>query len=84
MDVDGGGEAEAVSSKQVQVRFVTKLKPPSKAPQASISIPANLTRFGLSALVNNLLQAGTFYFWVSLYLNIYFFYDFGWIWQKLS
>ncbi|KAL8528446.1 hypothetical protein ACS0TY_006034 [Phlomoides rotata] len=57
MDIDGGGEAVEVSSRQVQVRFVTKLKPPYKAPQASISIPANLTRFGLSALVNNLLQA---------------------------
>ncbi|KAL8470980.1 hypothetical protein ACS0TY_033525 [Phlomoides rotata] len=57
MDIDGGGEDAEVSSRQVQVRFVTNLKPPYKVPQASISIPANLTRFGLSALVNNLLQA---------------------------
>ncbi|KAI3462886.1 hypothetical protein Pfo_019549 [Paulownia fortunei] len=57
MDIDGGGGAAEVSSRQVQVRFVTKLKPPYKAPQGSISIPANLTRFGLSALVNNLLQS---------------------------
>ncbi|KAL6499150.1 WD repeat-containing protein 12 [Orobanche hederae] len=55
MDIDEGGGADDVSSRQVQVRFVTKLKPPYKLPQASISIPANLTRFGLSALVNNLL-----------------------------
>ncbi|KAG6418197.1 hypothetical protein SASPL_120397 [Salvia splendens] len=49
---DGEGEGEA---RQVQVRFVTKLQHPYKVQQASISIPANLTRFGLSALVNNLL-----------------------------
>ncbi|PIM98613.1 Microtubule binding protein YTM1 (contains WD40 repeats) [Handroanthus impetiginosus] len=57
MDIDGDGGAAEDSSRQVQVRFVTKLKPPYKAPPASISIPANLTRLGLSALVNNLLQA---------------------------
>ncbi|CAA0823360.1 Transducin/WD40 repeat-like superfamily protein [Striga hermonthica] len=57
MDIDQSGGADDESSRQVQVRFVTKLKPPYKVPQASISIPANLTRFGLSALVNNLLQA---------------------------
>ncbi|XP_073159437.1 ribosome biogenesis protein WDR12 homolog [Henckelia pumila] len=56
MDVDDGGGSEF--SRQMQVRFVTKLKPPYKAPPASISIPANLARFGLSALLNNLLQAG--------------------------
>ncbi|XP_073057709.1 ribosome biogenesis protein WDR12 homolog isoform X1 [Primulina eburnea] len=55
MDIDGG---ESKSSRQVQVRFLTKLKPPYKVPPASISIPANLARFGLSALLNNLLQAG--------------------------
>ncbi|XP_057768623.1 ribosome biogenesis protein WDR12 homolog isoform X2 [Salvia miltiorrhiza] len=52
MDIDGDGQGEA---RQVQVRFVTKLQQPYKVQQASISIPANLTRFGLSALVNNLL-----------------------------
>ncbi|KZV45451.1 hypothetical protein F511_20624 [Dorcoceras hygrometricum] len=55
MDNDGGGSE---SSRQVQVRFVTKLNPPYKAPPSSISIPANFARFGLSALLNNLLQAG--------------------------
>ncbi|KAI3452220.1 hypothetical protein Pfo_008885 [Paulownia fortunei] len=58
MDIGGGGGVVEESSRQVQVRFVTKLKPPYKAPPTSISIPANLTRFGLSALLNNLLQAG--------------------------
>ncbi|KAL0310206.1 UNVERIFIED_CONTAM: Ribosome biogenesis protein WDR12 [Sesamum calycinum] len=57
MDIDGGAGAAEESARQVQVRFVTKLKPPYRAPPASISIPANLTRFGLSALVNNLLQS---------------------------
>lgn len=51
------GDVEEASTR-VQVRFVTKLKPPYKAPPISIAIPTNLTRFGLSALVNNLLKAG--------------------------
>ncbi|GFP90405.1 ribosome biogenesis protein wdr12 homolog [Phtheirospermum japonicum] len=57
MDIDEIEGADDLSSRQVQVRFITKLKPPYKVAHASISIPANLTRFGLSALVNNLLQA---------------------------
>lgn len=56
MDIDGDAEE---ASRRIQVRFVTKLKPPYKAPLSSIAIPANLTRFGLSALVNHLLKAGT-------------------------
>ncbi|CAH9145400.1 unnamed protein product [Cuscuta epithymum] len=50
-------EAEE-AARRVQVRFVTKLKPPFKAPPNSIAIPSNLTRLGLSAIVNNLLKAG--------------------------
>lgn len=57
MDIDGGGEAADVSSRQMQVRFVTKLQPPYRVQQAALSIPANFTRFGLSALVNKLLAA---------------------------
>nr|GMD76572.1 ribosome biogenesis protein WDR12 homolog [Ipomoea batatas] len=53
MDID----AEE-ATKRVHVRFVTKLKPPFKAPPTSIAIPSNLTRLGLSAVVNNLLKAG--------------------------
>ncbi|GLT72193.1 hypothetical protein SLA2020_441470 [Shorea laevis] len=55
MDMDG--EAEE-NSRRVQVRFVTKLKAPLKVPSTSIAIPSNLTRLGLSTVVNNLLQAG--------------------------
>ncbi|XP_065855380.1 ribosome biogenesis protein WDR12 homolog [Euphorbia lathyris] len=44
--------------RQVQARFITKLKPPFKAPTTSITIPANLTRLGLSTIVNSLLKAG--------------------------
>lgn len=55
MDIDG--DVEDVS-RRVQVRFVTKLKPPFKAPTTSIALPSNLTRMGLSAVVNNLLQSG--------------------------
>ncbi|XP_019181280.1 PREDICTED: ribosome biogenesis protein WDR12 homolog isoform X1 [Ipomoea nil] len=53
MDIDAEEAA-----KRVQVRFVTKLNPPFKAPPTSIAIPSNLTRLGLSAVVNNLLKAG--------------------------
>uniref|UniRef100_A0A7N0T8E5 Ribosome biogenesis protein WDR12 homolog n=1 Tax=Kalanchoe fedtschenkoi TaxID=63787 RepID=A0A7N0T8E5_KALFE len=55
MDVDGrdGGEA----SRLVQVRFVTKLQHPYKAPNASIAIPGSLTRRGLSIVVNDLLKS---------------------------
>lgn len=51
---------EEETSRRVQVRFVTKLDPPYKAPITSIAIPSNLTRLGLSTIVNNLLEAGTF------------------------
>ncbi|WCJ25591.1 hypothetical protein M5689_007463 [Euphorbia peplus] len=44
--------------RQVQARFITKLKPPYKAPTTSITIPANLTRLGLSTIVNTLLKSG--------------------------
>lgn len=46
------------AAKRIQVRFVTKLQPPFKVPPTSIAIPSDLTRFGLSTIVNNLLKAG--------------------------
>ncbi|KAF2299327.1 hypothetical protein GH714_031567 [Hevea brasiliensis] len=49
------GDAE---ERQIQARFVTKLKPQFKAPPTAITIPANLTRLGLSTIVNSLLKAG--------------------------
>ncbi|KAF3444856.1 hypothetical protein FNV43_RR14549 [Rhamnella rubrinervis] len=55
MDMDGDAEE---TSRRVQVRFVTKLQPPFKAPTASIAIPSTLTRMSLSTIVNNLLQSG--------------------------
>jgi len=45
-------------SRQVRVRFVTKLPPPLRAPPAAIAVPADLTRMGLSEIVNSLLAAG--------------------------
>ena len=56
MDIDGVNEEE--NSRRVQVRFVTKLKPPMTVPPLPIAIPSNLTRLGLSTLVNNLIQNG--------------------------
>lgn len=53
MDMDSD-----VEERRVQVRFITKLKPPFKVPNTSIAIPANLTRLGLSTIVNSLLKAG--------------------------
>jgi ribosome biogenesis protein YTM1 len=55
MDIDGDVDE---ASRTVQVRFTTKLKAPFKAPSTAIAIPSNLTRLGLSAVVNNLLKAG--------------------------
>ena len=56
MDIDGVNEEE--NSRRVQVRFVTKLKLPMTVPPLPIAIPSNLTRLGLSTLVNNLIQNG--------------------------
>ncbi|GAV65690.1 WD40 domain-containing protein/NLE domain-containing protein [Cephalotus follicularis] len=55
MDMNTEKEEE---ERRVQVRFVTKLKPPLKAPSNPIAIPSNLTRLGLSSIVNTLLKAG--------------------------
>ncbi|XP_057993634.1 ribosome biogenesis protein WDR12 homolog isoform X6 [Hevea brasiliensis] len=49
------GDAE---ERQIQARFVTKLKTPYKVPATAITIPANLTRLGLSTIVSSLLNAG--------------------------
>lgn len=57
--MDNNGQVEE-AARRVQVRFVTKLKPPFKAPPTSIAIPSNLTRLGLSSIANNLLKAGNF------------------------
>nr|XP_025884615.1 ribosome biogenesis protein WDR12 homolog [Solanum lycopersicum] len=56
-EMDNNGQVEE-AARRVQVRFVTKLKPPFKAPPTSIAIPSNLTRLGLSSIANNLLKAG--------------------------
>lgn len=57
MDAKAMETEEEEMSRQVQVRFVTKLKAPLKAPNTTIAIPSNLTRMGLSTLVNTLLQS---------------------------
>ncbi|KAL1205891.1 putative ribosome biogenesis protein WDR12 [Cardamine amara subsp. amara] len=51
MDIDG----EDVS-RRIHVKFVTKLEPPFKAPVSSIAIPSDVTRLGLSSIVNELLK----------------------------
>lgn len=55
MDIDEGREEE--TSRRIHVKFVTKLKPPFKVPSTSIAIPSNLTRRGLSSIVNSILRA---------------------------
>lgn len=42
-------------TRQVQVRFTTKLQPALRVPTPSIAIPAHLTRYGLSDIINTLL-----------------------------
>lgn len=55
MEIAGDGEEP---SRQVQVRFVTKLRDPFRVPSSSMTVPANFTRLGLSAVINGLLGAG--------------------------
>ncbi|CAN8256196.1 unnamed protein product [Cochlearia groenlandica] len=44
------------ASKVVHVKFVTKLYSPFKVPVTSVVIPSNVTRLGLSSVVNSLLS----------------------------
>uniref|UniRef100_A0A1D1Z622 Ribosome biogenesis protein WDR12 homolog n=1 Tax=Anthurium amnicola TaxID=1678845 RepID=A0A1D1Z622_9ARAE len=55
MENAGAGEE---ASRQLQVRFVTKLPPPLKVPSRPIAVPSALTRMGLSEIVNHLLGGG--------------------------
>ncbi|XP_068303711.1 ribosome biogenesis protein WDR12 homolog [Pyrus communis] len=55
MDADGNSEEPSLL---VLVRFKTDLGQPYKVPESSISIPASLTRLGLSTVVNNLITSG--------------------------
>ncbi|KAF8118020.1 hypothetical protein N665_0006s0024 [Sinapis alba] len=48
------GEGED-ASKVIHVKFVTKLDSPFKVPVTSVVIPSNVTRLGLSSIVNSLL-----------------------------
>lgn len=57
MDVEGED-----ASKVVHVKFVTKLDSPFKVPVTSVVIPSNLTRLGLSSIVNSLLTLGRLLF----------------------
>ncbi|CAA6657396.1 unnamed protein product [Spirodela intermedia] len=52
-----GGMGEEAST-QVQVRFTTKLPPPLKVAARSVAVPSNLTRMGLSEIVNHILSVG--------------------------
>ncbi|XP_010492399.1 PREDICTED: ribosome biogenesis protein WDR12 homolog [Camelina sativa] len=52
MDVDG----EDVS-RRLHVKFVTKLDSPFKVPVNSVAIPSNVTRLGLSSIVNSIIQS---------------------------
>ncbi|KAG9439427.1 hypothetical protein H6P81_019592 [Aristolochia fimbriata] len=52
MEIDNEG------SRQIRVRFITKLSPPLKVPDMSIAVPSNLSRMGLSETVNLLLKNG--------------------------
>ncbi|KAH9307100.1 hypothetical protein KI387_011504, partial [Taxus chinensis] len=51
----GDGEQNNEDSRQVQVRFTTKLPPVLRVPATSFAVPANLTRYGLSEVINTLL-----------------------------
>ncbi|XP_010936314.1 ribosome biogenesis protein WDR12 homolog [Elaeis guineensis] len=53
MDTNGGS---AEASRQIRVRFTTKLPPRLRVPTTSLAVPSNLTRMGLSEIVNHLLK----------------------------
>ena len=55
--MDMGEEGAEGISKRIQARFVTKLEAEFQVSAAAIAIPSDLTRFGLSSLVNALLQS---------------------------
>ncbi|EOA20689.1 hypothetical protein CARUB_v10001003mg [Capsella rubella] len=52
MDVEG----EDVS-RRLHVKFVTKLDSPFKVPVNSVAIPSNVTRLGLSSIVNSIIES---------------------------
>jgi hypothetical protein len=47
-------------TRKVQLRFTTKLQPALRVPTSSIAIPAHLTRYGLSDIINTHLDSGYF------------------------
>ncbi|XWS40989.1 hypothetical protein CRYUN_Cryun17cG0042500 [Craigia yunnanensis] len=55
MEIDK--EINEDNSRRIQVRFVTKLKAPYKVATTAIAIHSDLSRLGLSSIVNKLLQA---------------------------
>lgn len=73
MEIDGDTNED--NSRRIQVRFVTKLKAPYKVPTTAIAIPSDLSRLGLSSIVNKLLQAGKNFF-ISTEFPTGFFFSF--------
>ncbi|RRT44370.1 hypothetical protein B296_00030312 [Ensete ventricosum] len=57
--VAGGAGGSEEAARRVRVRFTTKLGPPLRVPSAPLAVPSNLTRMGLSEIVNLLLENGT-------------------------
>ncbi len=53
-------EMEAATERVVQVRFTTKLPPQLRVVATPFSVPAKLTRYGLSDVVNSLLGLGMY------------------------
>lgn len=81
MDVEG----EDVSRK-LHVKFVTKLDSPFKVPATSVVIPSDVTRLGLSSIVNSLLDSGKLFYLCSslIFVRDFSFFDFaGACWSRL-
>ncbi len=53
-------EMEVATERVVQVRFTTKLPPQLRVVATPFSVPAKLTRYGLSDVVNSLLGLGMY------------------------
>lgn len=43
---------------QIQVKFVTKLPEALRVPPTPFAVPARLTRYGLSEVINTILSSG--------------------------
>ncbi|CAN6481974.1 unnamed protein product [Victoria cruziana] len=57
--MEGSTSGAAEGSRQIRVRFITRLPNHLKVPSSSMAIPSDINRFGLSEIINALLHQDT-------------------------